>query len=115
MADQHPTHPMQTAELALQELGFKHAPIQGYTNGTLDGRYVGHWNDPGGYYLLGGIDNRDGRIEDLGKIQLLFLQCPENAHQVAEQMGWQVERIEQLPSVAPVEVTVLSAILSRAP
>jgi hypothetical protein len=112
----YPVHPMQAAELKLQELGIQHAPIQGFSEGPdVDGRYVGAWDEPGAYYVLGGVDNQRAMHKgNDGKIQLLFLQCPENAHQVADQIGWQVEKIEPLPSVGPVHVTLLMAMLSPA-
>lgn len=105
------THPLQIAEQKLRVLGIKHAPIQGFIEGDdVDGRYVGAWNDPGTYYLLGGIDNADKATPDTrGKIQLLYLNVPEDAHEIAVTLGWTVTKIEQLP--CPDGAVVMAATL----
>lgn len=54
----HLMHRLGKAEQTLQELGFKHAPIQGFCDvDGIDGRYI-TLQDPEGIYYILGVDNK---------------------------------------------------------
>ena len=94
-------HPLRVAEEKLRELGVEHAPVQGFLESDdNDGRYVLLSDPPGVYYLLGGVDNMKGRYASAhpNVIQLLFLDCPENAQQLADELGWRLLNVERLPT-----------------
>lgn len=89
-------HPLNAAEAKLFELGIKHAPIQGFLEcGGVDARFVTLQEQPGVYYILG-IDNA-GAVSTAEKIQLIFMAVPVNAQEIADALGWKLEKVEDLP------------------
>ena len=110
---------MQVAEEKLRELGVEHAPIQGFAKGDdVDYRGVVISTPPGAYYVLG-IDNRSP-IAYTNRIQLLFVDCPENSNEIAAALGWRLVHRSVLPNAGtpPAEfahVVVVSASLDFVP
>lgn len=98
-------HPMQDAETILQKIGVRHAPIQALGEDDkisgLDGRFVCIIDPPGPYYILGFENGGEYDSPNREKIQVLFWQCLETASAIAKAIGWDVEKIEQLPANGP--------------
>jgi hypothetical protein len=108
---------MQQVEERLNEIGVKHAPIQGFTEEPgVDKRYVKLTDPPGTYYLLGidlqGIGHGDPVYN---QIQIIFLDVMECADGIATAVGWSVLRKEDLSTDgthAPIPSAVLQATAS---
>ncbi len=98
-------HPMQEAESLLQKAGVRHAPIQATGEDDqihdVDGRFVCIIDPPGPYYILGFESGAESGSPNREKIQVLFWRCQEAARAIADAIGWDVEKIEQLPVVGP--------------
>lgn len=98
---QRKIHPINLAAAKLREIGVQPARVQGFLDEPgVDGRQV-CLSDPDGAYYLFGFDTPGCTPDNREKIQVLFLRVPETAAWIADQIGWQLETVEMLPSARP--------------
>jgi hypothetical protein len=103
---------MQQVEERLIEIGVKHAPIQGFSEGLgVDQRYVKLTDPPGTYYLLGIDLPSIGRNDpQYNQIQITFLGIKECAEGIATTVGWRIAEMRPLESVnGPIPSAILEA------
>lgn len=101
---------LEKAARQLEAIGVIHAPIE------CEGLKPGHYHRfvtlqcrPGVYYIRGDDNVPDAPVE---KLQLIFLDVPEMAAHFAEQIGWKIEIVEQIPTAMPDRIAI-SSILVR--
>lgn len=98
---QRKIHPINVAAAKLQEIGVQPARVQGFLEAPgVDGRHVCLFDPDGAYYLFG-FDIPGCSPENREKIQVIFLRVPATAAWIADQIGWQLEKVENLPVVGP--------------
>jgi hypothetical protein len=103
---------MQQVEERLIEIGVKHAPIQGFSEGPgVDQREVLLTDPPGTYYLLGidvpGIGKGDAKYN---QVQIIFMGVKECAEGIATAVGWRIAEMGTLESAnGPIPSAILEA------